>query len=961
MRRIPSSREWTVLLAIGAAWISGAPARAAEGDPGQVPESRRIHVDVGGGPAPEVLNAIASQAGWQLLYPYDLVAGRQLPPVKGDYTLAEILDRIGLSRDMRAETGDGVVIRLVARPAARPETPPIPPSLSGEEIAEIIIGGFRHSIEAALDRKRTAPAEVDAINSEDIGRFPDKNVADSLQRLPGISVDRFWGEGRDIYIRGTDNTLNRTQMNGQNVASAYWWANDNPSRGFNYDILASELVKSVEVYKSPTADLDEGSIGGLVIVRTRRPLDMPRDWTLEASAEGLYSVLPGQVDPNASILLSWQNENRTFGVLGSLIYQERHIRRDGLESFADSELYSLKDQNGRLYNGVYVPFEGGSAMFRQDKKRWTENLTLQARPTPEWDLTVNLVNASEQEDNNNQNYLWLGGAALSPNVTGAADLVADPRFITTSDGHLALVGGTVGLPSEAHAAYEPIYRDAYVDSHVVDFDAQHTSGPWTLHLQTGLTWAAGGSSRDYHTWFQGDGTVTINLGPSTNEFTFNDLNPQNPAALTLQHVADYPRRMTENESYAQGDVSYELGAGPLRAIKAGIKYRDDEVTNTQSTFPGNGAPDAGYLDISLAEVSSGLTPPLQQAARTSGTLTRYAMFSPTLAQQVIAPLTRFPVIFNKAAYFDIEEKILAGYVRADLEGERWHANLGVRAIHTNQQSTAYILGFLGSADHPYDNLLPSLNVSYDLSSDVRLRGALSQVMARNTWQNLSSNVVQDQTIANQASAGNPNLKPIRANQAEAGVEWYRGAASMLGGTLFAKQLDTIIYTQTAPEIVNGTPYSVTRPYNSDRGASILGLELQVQQELFWGFGVSSNYTYTQATAPAVPGLPDMKLQGNSRHQANASLYYNLGPFEARFSVNYRSAAYGALLAGSQAVTDPYTQLDATASYALNENAQVFFTAVNITDETLCTHTADGLPLSIYENGSRYSAGVRIKF
>ena len=951
-----------MLLALGVACLWGSPGRAAEGDSGS-PASRRIHVDVSGGPAPEVLNAIASQAGWQLLYPYDLVAGRQLPPLKGDYTVAEILDHIGLANEMRAETGDGVVIRLVALPPPASSEPPltIPVALSGEEIAEIIIGGFRHSIEAALDKKRGAAAEIDAISSEDIGRFPDKNVADSLQRLPGVSVDRFWGEGRDIFIRGTDNTLNRTQMNGQNVASAYWWANDNPSRGFNYDILASELVRSVEVYKSPTADLDEGSIGGLVVVRTRRPLDMPRDWTLEASAEGLYSVLPSQIDPNASILLSWQNDSRTFGMLASLIYQERHIRRDGLESFADSELYSLKDQSGRVYNNVYVPFEGGSAMFRQDKKRWTENLTVQARPTSDWNLTLNLVNAVEQEDNNNQNYLWLGGAALAPNVAGASNLVTDPRFIATSDGHLALVGGTLGLPSEAHAGYEPIYRDAYVNSHVVDFDAERKAGPWTLHFQTGLTGAAGGSSRDYHTWFQGDTTVSVNLGPSTNEFAFNTLNPLNPAALTLQHVADYPRRMTENETYAQGDVTYEVGLGPLRALRAGVKYRDDEVTNTQSTFPDDGIPDVSGLGISLAQVSAGVTPPLQQAAKTAGTLTQYALFSPTLAQQVIAPNAQFPEIFNQAAYFDIEEKIIAGYVRADLEGENWHANLGVRAIHTDQNSTAYILGFLGSADHPYDNLLPSLNVSYDLSPDVRLRGALSQVMARNTWQNLSSNVVQDQTIANQASAGNPNLKPIRANQAEAGVEWYRGAASMLGGTLFAKQLDTIIYTQTAPETVNGMLYSVTRPYNSNGGASILGVELQAQQELIWGFGVSSNYTYTQASVPQVPGLPNMKLQGNSRHQANASLYYNLGPFEVRFSVNYRSAAYGALLAGSQAVTDPYTQFDATASYAINENAQLFFTAVNITDETLCTHTADGLPLSIYENGSRYSAGVRIKF
>ena len=155
-----------MLLALGVACLWGSPGRAAESDSGAMPASRRIHVDVSGGPAPEVLNAIAAQAGWQLLYPYDLVAGRSLPPLKGDYTLAEILDHIGLGKEMRAETGDGVVIRLVALPlpAASPEQPAIPAALSGEEIAEIIIGGFRHSIEAALDKKRSTQAEVDAIN-----------------------------------------------------------------------------------------------------------------------------------------------------------------------------------------------------------------------------------------------------------------------------------------------------------------------------------------------------------------------------------------------------------------------------------------------------------------------------------------------------------------------------------------------------------------------------------------------------------------------------------------------------------------------------------------------------------------------------------------------------------------------------------------------------------------------------
>ena len=224
---------------------------------------------------------------------------------------------------------------------------------TADEPEELVVTGIRGSLQQALSVKKNSDAIVDAINSEDIGEFPDKNIADSLQRIPGISVDRIWGEGRDIFVRGTNSTMNRTLMNGQNVASAYWWANDNPSRGFNYSILASELVSSLEVYKSPEADIDEGSIGGTVIVRTRKPLDLNAG-TLNFSAESVYSELPDVWDPQLSALGSWKNDEGTFGVLASINSQKRRVRRDGLEGFADNTLYSVTDQNGVVTNDVYA-------------------------------------------------------------------------------------------------------------------------------------------------------------------------------------------------------------------------------------------------------------------------------------------------------------------------------------------------------------------------------------------------------------------------------------------------------------------------------------------------------------------------------------------------------------------------------------------------------------------------------
>jgi len=312
------------------------------------------------------------------------------------------------------------------------------------------------------------------------------------------------------------------------------------------------------------------------------------------------------------------------------------------------------------------------------------------------------------------------------------------------------------------------------------------------------------------------------------------------------------------------------------------------------------------------------------------------------------------------AYYKIQERISAWYGKLNFEAGSLRGNLGLRVVHTLQDSTAYVGSTLGMVSRSYNDVLPSVNLVYKLTDDLLLRGSASKAMARDTFQNLSSNIAINATTGS-ASAGNPYLNPIQANQFEIGSEWYFADASLLSGTYFWKSLNTFIYNRTDSEVIGGRTLDVTRPFNSDNGAKIQGVELQWQQALFAGLGIVTNYTFTDASVDPIPGQAKLQLQGNSRHQLNTSLYFENPRFSVRLSYNYRSEAFGALTMGSQLVTDAYHQLDAAASWNVTSEVSLYATAVNITNEVIYQHTADGIPVGFYENGPRYSVGARLKF
>ena len=965
-------------------------------------EPRKEHFEIRAQSFAGALQAYARQTGEQVVFFSNLGTGCTVPRISGTFTRAQVLEQILANTGLTYQrvNANTIAVSPIGSPISK-ESQPRPTPQSDKETAmshrypllccsatalamlsigsrataddaqgvpqsapqaalqEVIVTGIRSSLKHSLDAKRNADAIVDGISAEDIGKFPDKNVADALQRIPGVSVDRVWGEGRDVFVRGTDSTLNRTQMNGQNVASAYWWANDNPSRGFNYDILASELVSSLEVYKSPEADMDEGSIGGLVSVRTRRPMEL-KPYTLQVSGEALHSVLGDKTDPQASGLFSWHDDDRRFGALASLSYQRREMRRDALEGFNDETLYNITDQNGKVTPNVHALYGGGSALFVEDRRRLTENATLQWRPLQAWDLTLNYVNSDMSADNHNENYLYL---IQSPLQAGA--IVTDPVFIPTGDGKQALVGGTIGNSSGYGAAIEAIYRKAFVKSHVADLDTTYNLDHWSIHGQAGKTGAQGGSEHDQNYYFEASTPEKISLGPQHIDVSYLDLDPTNANALHFApgNERDWPRTITENETYAQSDLTFDLGNGFFKSFKTGVKYRDDTVENTREigSVSTSNPNYAALTAITLNQVTSGTSPPLSQQAATQGSVTRYALVDGARAAALINPMLNLQYVLDPLAFYIIEEHITAAYAKADFELGALRGNFGVRAVHTKQQSTAYDSnGDLETITRPYSNVLPSINAVYKVSDNLLVRGAASQAMARDTFQNLSSNITINATTGS-ATAGNPYLTPIKANQFEIGSEWYFSEASLLSGTYFWKSLNTFVYTQSDEEVINGQSLVVTRPFNSDHGAKIQGLEMQWQQAIWGGFGIVTNYTFTNGSVDPIPGQPKLQLQGNSKHQANASLYFESPRWSARVSYNFRSEAFGGLTMGSQIVTDPYHQVDATASFNATNDFTVFATAVNITNELLRQHTADGVPLELYENGSRYSLGVRLKF
>ena len=671
------------------------------------------------------------------------------------------------------------------------DDPQTPQTQSGEVepvTEEITVVGIAESLREAVKIKHESPAIVDAIVAKDVNKLPDRNLAEAVQRVPGVVINREFGEGERVSLRGVSPNLVHTTVNGHNVAVADWFVLEQlaATRSFNYLLLPSELIGMLTVYKSPTAELDEGGIGGTIDVRTRKPLDLD-PFTMSGSVQNAYTESSGSNDPNVSALLSWRNDAKTFGVLLSGVFDRRDIRRDGVE------VLGYFPQTG---TGTLVPALIGSALFVQERERNAFNAEVQFRPTSRLELNLNGFWSRFGADNINQNYLAWGSQALGGGGTLTEAVIVGDTAVA------GVISSASNGTSGRGVVFDAIDRQAFAKTWYGDLDGTFTpNDSWVVHFDVGYTQADGDTESQPFVEFGAPATFRYDLRGGTPQVTFLNIDPNNPRQMefdfaSLHHITNDD---SETYSYVDGEKFFNDPDGALKSVKFGLKYSDHErQTDFQATTYGGFflpllATGCGGHTCTAADFAAGTTPSdFLGNISVPGTLKSYWSVDRSRVQNILFDSFSGTRIPNPPEVFSVQEKVTGGFAMANFKWSNWKGNAGVRAVRTEQTSTGNIVGGAGeiqnafgnfthvTAERSYTDILPSINLSRDLRSDLVLRLAAARTMARPDFTDVSPRVTLNPGSLT-GQGGDPEIDPFRANQADVSLEWYHGDDEIVSG------------------------------------------------------------------------------------------------------------------------------------------------------------------------------------
>ncbi|WP_413672725.1 TonB-dependent receptor [Massilia cellulosiltytica] len=839
----------------------------------------------------------------------------------------------------------------------------------------VIVTGVRAALEQSLRQKRNADAVVEVVTAEDIGKMPDKNVADAIQRLPGVNTQSSaggeggFGENDRVSLRGTSPSLQQTLFNGHAISTGDWFVlnqyGGNVGRSSSFSLLPSELVGSIVVQKSATADLVEGGVSGAINVITRRPLDFRQPLTVEASVQANYNDLAKKTEPQLSALVSWKNATNTFGVLLQGFSEKQSVRRDGQEilGYTPISATSAAAIANPALAGVKVPTFIGAAFFEQKKKREGGAFDIEAKPTR--DLGVDLNGFYSKLSAPHQNTNWLAAPANSIN---SANLIPASPVIRNG----TLVGATFSSNSgEVDNIYRP---DAGGESWYIDLN-----GRWRVNEdlsftgKIGRTHGIGWDHGDVYYQNNVDGGMMYALnGMTPATVSYPGGNTTKPGSTAWAGGGE--AQSVDKEKYAQVDGTWRVRDNPwLQGVRFGARWTDHKRTaeHPLETRPGpNGFSNPG-------PVWNGEMYPGDFGSDLGGSVfNNYFKYSgPALGAWGAVPGNRlldFTLRHNWLDEFKVGEKTAAVYGMADIGGDSWSGNFGLRAVETRQTTVVNLPGgqnpITGSAFGPYTpttyerkyrDYLPSANVKFDVRSDLVVRAGIAKTMARPDYSALGGSVsLNDDALS--GSGGNVKLDPIRSVNYDLSAEWYYMPKAMLSAGLFYMDFSSIVAqgTSTGSYYNNKrgafTDYQITSPYNTT--ATNKGIELSWQQPLWNNFGMLTNYTWADGELDG-----GGEMLNASKNTYNVTGYYENDRFSARLAYSHRSAYKAGVDRGASQHVDAMPSLAASVNFKINEHLTVTFDALNLTNETIKMYAENkDQPRAFYSNGRTFYLGLRGK-
>lgn len=896
---------------------------------------------------------------------------------------------------------------LLATPASA-QTGGEPEATEAEQGDEIVVSGYRRSLQEAIELKRENVGFSDSIIATDIADFPDQNLSEALQRVPGVTIERNKGVGTRVNVRGLPSEFTFVSINKLATASG------SGGRDVEFDTFASELIQSVTVQKSPRASDEEGGIAGSVAIRTARPFDTP-GFRLVGSAEGAYNSISEKVDPNFSVLAS--KTFGDFGVLLSVAKQRRSNRTDSNSGINFRPISRWTDKAGANRNQAIAVLardagvtytdadknrivfldKVGDRVYFNDQDRLGVSGSVQYKPTDKFSLSFDAFVGSY--DTVEDEY---DAAGYSASSNSTLERIYDADKTTLSKSGIVVLRD-VAYTNTQHEFLSKQYRND-TDYRQFGGEMNWETGPWRINVLGGYSGAK--KIRDNANLKHVAYAPSRTRYTATGGETIKSDNPKSidmynsPASYLFEAYETTRERIKDDKYAAQADVTYMFDIGGFSALKSfnfGGRYtnKTNEREYGEEKIQGPTRGSTAYVNKRTLADS-----PLENVIDIAGGKAyqardlSWSQISNDYARSFFRP-DGFVTPFDKGQYYKVREETWAGYGMVDFEfggPVPIFANLGARYVRTTVRSEGFHQvqrpnGTTGYTDAPissegrYGKLLPAFNARAELTDSLYLRAAASQTLIRPALTDLAYKRTASFNDF-RYSDGNPNLKPTYADQWEAGVEQYFGDGGILAASYFWKKIKGVVQNRLTGVVPNVTKYNangtidgvydfdVYQPVNAEGSYKVSGVELNAVVPfgmlVRWldGFGVNANYTFLDSS---LTGQSDLNIPtapiGLADNTYNATVFYDKGPLSLRVSYNWKGAYVERIERNMYPVyRSAYGQFDVAASVQLTENFRLELQGINVGNAKTKGYTMDpSFPVMYELSGSRISLGARMQF
>jgi TonB-dependent receptor len=750
------------------------------------------------------------------------------------------------------------------------------PAAANSSVSEVVVTGFRSSLAKAIQQKKLATVSQDSILAEDIGKFPDLNLSESIQRIPGVAITRDAGEGREISVRGLGAQFTRVRIDGMEALTTTGSSDAaggvNRGRSFDFNVFASDLFNAITVSKTPSAETEEGSLGATVDLRTARPFDY-NGLTFVVSGQGGYNDLASTFNPRGAAMVSDTWDDGKFGLLASIAYSRRDLKDIGTSTVRWATGNAFAPGFGGVsptagatlaqVNSAFHPRFPRYDDYTDHQERLGATVTAQFRPTDRDLYTVDALYA-DFKGTREERYLEapsfsVGGACTAATrANGTCGINETVVTAANIDNRNVMVSGTfnnVDLRVEDRFDRLDTKFSQFVfnghhefnDQWSVDLLAGHAKSMFRNPIQTTLTLDQLDVQNYGYDYSQG----------RTPSLTYGSANLTDPGSWKLTQIRERPQTALNAYDSLSGDLHWK--AEDLLTISAGGDYKRYKFVSTEMRRSnGTSANQESVIPGAIAAIPissySQLTHLNTDGMDVHDTPTTWLVPNLNVATNLLSLYDQ--TAYNGAFHLgpepalgnnnSVRETDTGGYVQADwntqLGGWRFRGNVGVRYVSTDETASGY--SFLSGAalpitiQHDYSDWLPSINAVLEPSSKFLIRFAAAKVMARPDLGSLTPGVTVGTSGANRTvSSGNPLLEPFRARSYDLSFEFYPSSASLISLALFRKDIGSFVQTKQFVSVFHNNAFGIPDSVATAACGNLAGCDTTTT---LWTFTVPTN-------------------------------------------------------------------------------------------------------------------------